>query len=252
MVEYKYYSIANLTTGGVSFHFKYNAKLIDINETILNNEINYPINNIIDSDLSYQEQNFLTRELNTKMFSYPRSYYCLANDDIYIDEARNTIIKIPDDTNLNNLPLNMRLYLESLKHIDSNLYQVRMNIEDDAVLMRIDDFKKAVYKKVHDPIIRPNDIKHDNVFPIDIYNFPNIWQLIFKLLRVDSSSMFYWYSQASRDIINATARRNPTDNDIDEFTRFLNINQDTLFIKYFKQEYSHFFRIEPTYEFSRS
>lgn len=250
MVEYKYYSIENLITGGVSFHFKYDAKLIDMNETILTNEINYPIADIIDSDLSHQECDFF--KLHIKSISYPRKYYCLSNNNIYIDDTRKVIIKIPDDIGLNNLPLNIRLYLESLKPIDNNLYHVRMNIEDDAVLMHIDDFRKAAYKKIHDPTMQLKDLKSNKIFSIDIYNFPNIWKFVFKFLRVESSGMFYSYSKTSRDIINETARRNPTNEDIDEFTRFLNMNQDALFMKYFQQEYSQFFIIDPIYEFSRS
>lgn len=252
MVEYKYYSISSMATGGVSFLFKYDAKLIDMNETILTNEINYPIAKIIDSDLSYQEQNFFEHKFRTKTISYPRLYYCLSNNNIYIDETRNIIIKIPDGINLDNLPLNIRLYLESLKPISNNLYHARVNIENDSVLMHIDDFRKAAYKKIHNPIIQQKDLKSDKIFPIDIYNFPDIWKLIFKNLRVESASMFYLYSQTSRDIINETVRRNSTNEDIDEFTRFLNMNQDALFMKYFQQEYSQLFTINPIYEFSRS
>lgn len=252
MVEYKYYSIENLINGGVSFHFKYDAKLIDMNETILTNEINYPIANIIDSDLSSQEQDYFKHELRTKTFSYPRMYYCLSNNDIYIDETRNIIIKITDGINLNNLPLDIRLYLESLKPIDNNLYHTRINIEDDAVLMHIDDFRKAAYKKIHNPVIHQKDLNSNKIFPIDIYNFPDIWKLVFKFLRVESSSIFYSYSKTSRDIINGTIRRNSTNDDIDEFTRFLNMNQDALLMKYFPLEYPEFFTINSIYEFSRS
>lgn len=252
MVEYKYYSIENPIIGGVSFRFKYDAKLIDMNETILTNEINYPIADIIDSDLSDQEQDYFKNKLYTKKVSYPRRYYCLSNKDIYIDETRNVIIKIPDGINLNNLPLNIRLYLESLKPIDNNLYHTNINTEDDAVLMHIDDFRKAAYKEIHDPVIQKKDLNPNQIFPIDIYNFPNIWKLVFALLRMESSRMFYMYSQTSRDIINETVKRNPTNDDLDEFTRFLNANQHALFIKYFEQQYSNFFTINPIYEFSRS
>ena len=252
MVEYKYYSISGMATGGISFLFKYNTKLIDMNETMLTNEINYPIAKIIDSDLSYQEQNFFEHELRTKTVSYPRLYYCLSNNNIYIDETRNIIIKIPDGINLDNLPLNIRLYLESLKPISNNLYHVRINVENDAVLMHIDDFRKAAYKKIHNPVIQQKDFKSNKIFPIDIYNFPDIWKFIFKFLRVESAYTFYSYSQASRDIIDETVRRNPTNDDIDEFTRFLNMNQDALLLKYFPQEYPQFFTINPIYEFSRS